>query len=893
MAQQSTTSQAQKPTGRENLINAVDAFGNLLSPAERNALDQTETPGNILDLTTALKEAKVSEKKIKRCEAFLQSVQQFSSIVDTLIQHSPFISALVWGSVKILLLTARNYIQYFSCLTDLLEKLGVLCPIFKEFQDLWPHCQGLQDAVFDYYAQTVVFCTDALKFLRRSSTTMILRALVRPLNNELQDVEKKLLFQQKIVEYQVVLEREASARKARQVLLLFNSNWETYREEELQERIHSRQWRQRLEAGVKGIKEYQLQQWKKIRDLELESKTQKKFEERQRQLRRISDYNHTITFLEFANASHSCTGRWLFEMDEYKQWVQSNHSSLLWCYGIPGSGKSVLSTSIMKHLLDTCVQETQNDSGKTFIGYFFCTFSDYRSLKFEEIIRSLVKQVLSVFDGPSEFEEYLARFFEQCNNIPSTDLWKELFIRTCRIPNHIYLIIDGIDECPGSIQAQILELINQILSILRCIKVFLSSRKEIYLARNLRNAISISIDEVKQRPEIEGYIDASLKQRLDDGRLQVQDPAMANEIKEALMVGVEGMFLWVTLQIEDICRQLNDEEIRETLRSLPRNLDETYIRMLQRIVKEHKKDIAVEAFKWLTMARRRLSLRELAEAVVIRDDDTTQTQGLNQPVRDSSTLRFIHSTVVTFLYTYQLPIQLEVFRIEPQTTEIHLAKRCLQYLHFRDLQTQLEPAAIKSKPKRSVLSMPVSEWISPELRSNLIATASRRALEQRSREHVPKSANLRVFSPTSPKLSTGTDASQPQMQKSTLLDYVSKNWLHHCETLPASSQSSIDKGLHWRWFRDLILNESSWIELPWPSDSPSMAGGPHYECFKWAVQNSHQALVQLVFQEIASDGVSPTEYIQSFLTQASSGTKYEYEVSEMPLLVSAALGLIL
>ncbi|KAF8457077.1 hypothetical protein BDZ91DRAFT_800670 [Kalaharituber pfeilii] len=422
-----------------------------------------------------------------------------------------------WGEVAEIGGTARNYIQYFSCLTDLLEKLGVLCPIFKEFQDLWPHYQGLQDAVFEYYAQTVVFCTDALKFLRKSGTTMILRALVRPLNNELHDMETKLLFQQKIVEYQVVLAREASAQKARQVLLLLNSNWETHREERLQESIHNRQWRQRLEEGVKEIEEHQLQQWKKTRDLELEIKTQKKIDERQKQLRWISDYNHTITFLEFANASHPHTGKWLFEMDEYKQWVQSNHPSLLWCYGIPGSGKSVLSTSIVKHLLDTCFQETNSDSRKAFIGYFFCSFSDHRSLKFEEIMRSLIRQVLSVFYGSNEFEEYLAKFFQQSNNIPSTDLWKELFIRTCRIPNHIYLIIDGIDECYDSVQAQILELINEMLSILRCIKVFLSSRKQIYLARNLKHAISISLDEVKWQPEIEEYIDASLKQRLDDG----------------------------------------------------------------------------------------------------------------------------------------------------------------------------------------------------------------------------------------------------------------------------------------------------------------------------------------------------------------------------------------
>ncbi|KAF8466014.1 hypothetical protein BDZ91DRAFT_849130 [Kalaharituber pfeilii] len=668
----------QSPTGRQNLLNAVDAFSKLLLPAERSVLTQTTTPDGILELTTALKDARVSEKKIKRCEAFLQSIQQFSGIVDTMIQHNACISALVWGSVKILLLTARNYIRYFSCLTDLLEKLGMVCPIFKEFQDLWPHFQGLQDAIFEYYAQTVKFCADALGFLRKSGTSMILRALLQPVHHELQEVEKNLTIQQKIVEYQIILAREGTAREARQRLILFSNNWEAHREEERQEWTCNRKWRQRLEANATGNQERQLQQWKKTRDglldLKLKQETQKRLEERRRILNWISDYNHTITFLEFENASHPRTGEWLFKMDEFNQWA--------------------------------------NPANLQFSGAM-----EY----FDQMIRSLIKQMLSVFHGSTQFEEYLVKFFSQYNNISSIRQWQDLFIRTCRLPNYIYLIIDGIDECHNDVQAQILEMLNKMLEIPRCIKIYLSSRKEVYLTRNLTYAVSVSLDDMKCRPEIEGYIDASLQQRLNDKRLRIQDPAMIEEIRQALMGGVEGM-------------------------------------MLQRIVKEHKKDIAVEAFLWLTTARRQLSLRELVEAVVIKDHDSMQMQGLNriptdldkvieacgnflvieEPVCDSSNVRFIHSTVVTFLHEYELPVELKVFHIEPETGELHLAKRCLQYLHFQDLRTQLEPVitepptvATVSKPKQSILSIPLSQWIPPELRSNSVAAmASQYVLEK-------------------------------------------------------------------------------------------------------------------------------------------------------------------
>ncbi|KAF8460055.1 hypothetical protein BDZ91DRAFT_766560 [Kalaharituber pfeilii] len=638
--------------------------------------------------------------------------------------------------------TAQNFVRYFSALTELLEKLGKLCPIFKEFRDLWPHYEGLQDAVFEYYAQTVNFCTNALAFLRKSR--------------------------------------------------------------------HN---------------EHQLRQLSKTRDkllnMELKRQDQRKF------IRVLGNGCIKGASIEngFKPAALQYSGA-----TEY-----------------PGN----------------------SESGKTFIGYFFCTFSDHRSLKFEEIIRSLIKQVLSVFHGSTKFEEHLAGFFEQCNNIPSTDLWQDLFIRTCGVPKHIYLILDGIDE------------------------FYVSSRKEVYLTRNLPYALSISLDDIKCRPEIEGYIDASLKQRLVDGRLRIQDPAMVQEIKQALMVGVEGI-------------QLNDEDIRETLRSLPCNLDGTYIRMLQRIVNDRNKDVAVEAFRWLTAASRPLSLRELVEAAVIRDDDSMQIQGLNriptdldkvieacgnflmvaEPVCDSSNVRFIHSTVVTFLHTYQLPAQLEVFHIEPRTTEVHLAKRCLQYLHFRDIQTQLEPATVESisKPKQpsAVLAMPLSRWIPSEMQSGLVAAATRRTLEQPLASIAPKRANLKLF--TSAAIGADTDALKSQTHKSTLRDYIIENWLNHCKVLPEILRPSIDQQQYWTWFRDFALNRFNLVKLPWRSDSPT-ADDPHHECFKWAAQNLHEGLVQLIFHEVASDGISPSQYTDAFLARASAGTKYEHQISEMPLLL--------
>jgi ankyrin repeat domain-containing protein 50 len=65
------------------------------------------------------------------------------------------------------------------------------------------------------------------------------------------------------------------------------------------------------------------------------------------------------------------------------------------------------------------------------------------------------------------------------------------------------------------------------------------------------------------------------------------------------------------------CRK--ESTLREKLEQLPRDLDETYDRILQNIVEEDANE-AFAALQWLAYSERPLYLAELAEAVVLRPD---------------------------------------------------------------------------------------------------------------------------------------------------------------------------------------------------------------------------------------------------------------------------------
>ena len=64
------------------------------------------------------------------------------------------------------------------------------------------------------------------------------------------------------------------------------------------------------------------------------------------------------------------TGLWFLESDQYTEW-KTDAASFLWLYGIPGCGKTILSSTILQNVLQHC----DSDPGKA-VAYFFFDFHD-------------------------------------------------------------------------------------------------------------------------------------------------------------------------------------------------------------------------------------------------------------------------------------------------------------------------------------------------------------------------------------------------------------------------------------------------------------------------------------------------------------------------------------
>ena len=79
-------------------------------------------------------------------------------------------------------------------------------------------------------------------------------------------------------------------------------------------------------------------------------------------------------------------------------------------------------------------------------------------------------------------------------------------------------------------------------------------------------------------------------------------------------------FRWVACQLDALGKCLRENDVRKTIRSLPRSLDETYSRILCNIEEQHAAD-AFRVLQWLAFSKRTMRLDEIAELLAFDWDD--------------------------------------------------------------------------------------------------------------------------------------------------------------------------------------------------------------------------------------------------------------------------------
>jgi hypothetical protein len=232
------------------------------------------------------------------------------------------------------------------------------------------------------------------------------------------------------------------------------------------------------------------------------------------------------------------TGLWLLDSPKFTGWKQ-RAASRLWLYGIPGCGKTILSSTIIEHLLQHC-----NDDIRTVTAYFYFDFNDAQKQDPELMIRSLLCQLLQRSYTISKGVDAL---FSSCKNgqQPSLHALLEVTPQVMQQFMHVYLVLDALDECTQ--RPELMEVLETVAGWqLDNVHLLMTSRKERDIESSLESYVKEEDTICLQRDVVDRDIQRYVKQRLSDDKALAKwnkDAVVRQEIEAALMNGARGMYV--------------------------------------------------------------------------------------------------------------------------------------------------------------------------------------------------------------------------------------------------------------------------------------------------------------------------------------------------------------
>ena len=109
------------------------------------------------------------------------------------------------------------------------------------------------------------------------------------------------------------------------------------------------------------------------------------FEERQNKIDRwLSPPDPSTNHNKALQQRHEGSGLWFLQSHAFAKW-RRQRNSFLWLNGIPGCGKTILSSAVIKELNNTLPSEP--------LLYFYFTFNDTGKQSLESMVRSLICQL--------------------------------------------------------------------------------------------------------------------------------------------------------------------------------------------------------------------------------------------------------------------------------------------------------------------------------------------------------------------------------------------------------------------------------------------------------------------------------------------------------------------
>ncbi|KAF4963014.1 hypothetical protein FSARC_8924 [Fusarium sarcochroum] len=389
---------------------------------------------------------------------------------------------------------------------------------------------------------------------------------------------------------------------------------------------------------------------------------------------------------------HPDTGTWLLKSHYFQQWKLGSRQ-YLWLYGLAGCGKTILSTTILDHLLSLGTHTTMA---------FFFDFNDPKKQTLESLLCSLVFQLYHTGEEAGRRLDDLFASHDNGLRQPDTTTLSDYIVSAIQATGDYVVVIDALDEC--TTRRELVHWIECLAS--KEIQFIVTGRPEADFKSTLPRLFDkrncILLDKAAVDADIRSYVRETLEQKPDFVEKKLSW-SLLNEVFDKVGNEADGMFRWAACQLENLARCLSPKDIKTTLRSLPRDLDGTYCRILQSIPLEYK-CAAIRLLQFLIYTKRPLKVSEAIKVIATQIEQEPQGFDINgRPSQQHDVLRYCPglitilqvrtsaggvNEVLRFTHFSVKEYLLKQDRFDLESASIAITKTCLTYLH--DIKCQLK-----------------------------------------------------------------------------------------------------------------------------------------------------------------------------------------------------------
>ncbi|KAI5815433.1 hypothetical protein BZA77DRAFT_344906 [Pyronema omphalodes] len=449
----------------------------------------------------------------------------------------------------------------------------------------------------------------------------------------------------------------------------------------------------KLAAGVEDVREGV----ETVKDGMKNMKTMLEDDEVDKLLQWISPLEPQKTHHSIKSKRLENCGTWFLKTSEYQAWCDGESSDagfnpILACYGIPGAGKTIMSSLVIDNLSEKIsTQKTQVG-----VAYVYC---DYRDDEDKQSVVNmatvLLKQVLITHIKylPDDVSQSLLRR-RNSNKLNMLDLNEALNFLRLVVQNFskFYICIDALDECKEAPRKELLRLLVNLLDNLKSTRIFVTAR--IPLRSSVEQAFPVTPHSIilqANADDIRRYVTYQMEMDVNNGKMSDK---FTKEIIERIVETADGMFLLPALQIQTVLDQTSIAGRRNALNSMPTKLDNAFQVIIDRIKRQApgKAHQGMEVLKWTYLIERQLTIDELRHALAAVDCtaedledslpfENTLTDccyGLVVIDKETSAVSLVHKSLQEFLKTQHE--ESDLF----STGHGDIAHTCLHYMNYDD-----------------------------------------------------------------------------------------------------------------------------------------------------------------------------------------------------------------